>query len=509
MAERFFTHSVKEAYVTEYVEYLKDTLLIVQADMTFEPFSIGKNPYVMISYLNDVPVLTDASGTVSYEYGDAAPTYVTANTSTFVNISDGDSSSGYTLVANSSAEDMDTVGTFDVIFTVTDSATNESDPLSITFTITDTVAPVITLTAATDDIEYSSVSAWDGGVANLLTAIDAYDGDVSSSVVITYKQNTVGGSAIANLTDAKTFLDTVGNAVYCEYNVDDSSSNSATLKSLTITSVDTTIPVITDSIGDSQFEIGTVEPTWTVGVTATDGYDGDRTVNIVITDTAADMAAVGTFDILYDVDDANGNSAVQVVRTITMVDTTAPVITASNANVNTSAAGVWVSAATAADAHDGDISGDLVYTYFKADTTTPLANLAAARVDLFAGLNIYVTHNVVDASSNPATEVSITLTAVDDTLPIIIATSEQILVGATATWVDSPTASDNKDGVITPVIATYFEDDNTTGIGSLALFRTYINASGAGNTGYVHYNIDDAARNSAVQITISVTATVA
>ena len=508
MAERFFTHAVKIDSVTEYVEYLKDTLLIVQSDMTFEPFSIGKNPYVMISYLNDVPVLTDASGVVSYEYGSAAPTYITNNTSTFVNISDGDSSSGYTLTANTSAEDMNTVGTFDIIFTVVDSATNTSDPLSITFTITDTVAPEITLAASVDTIEYSNVSSWDGGVANLISAMDAYDGDITANVVITYKEETVGGSAISTLADAKTYLDTVGHAVYCEYNVDDSSSNSATLKSLTITSVDTTIPIITDSIGDTTYEINTAEPNWATGVTATDGYDGSITGSISINSTAVNMAALGTFDVLYDVDDANGNSAVQVVRTITINDSTIPVITATDENVNTSDASAWTNSATAADATEGDISGSIVVTYFKADGTTPLT-LSQAKIDLYAGLNVKANHNVTDSSGNDAIEVITTLTAVDNTIPVIIASSELINVSETAAWDNSATAIDNKDGAITPVVATYFESDNSTGIGSLALFRTYLNNSGAGATGYVRYNVDDAASNSATQVTITVTASIA
>ena len=449
MAERFYAHAVKLDYVTEYVEYLKDTLLIVQSDMTFEPFSIGKNPYMMISYLNDVPVLTDASGVVSYEYGSSAPTYVTGNTSTFVNISDGDSSSGYTLTANSTAEDMDTVGTFDIIFTVVDSAGNTSDPLSITFTITDTTIPVITDSLGATTYEYgTSVPDWTVGV----TAADDYEGDITSSITVT---------------DAAVDMDTIGTfSIF--YDVDDTEANSAVQVERVITIEDTTLPVITDSVGDSQFEYDTAEPTWTTGVTAADDYgSADLTVSIVITDTAADMGTVGTFDILYDVDDAQGNSATQVVRTITIVDSTAPVITASNANVNTSAASAWTSSATAADANYGDISGDLVITYFKADGVTPLATLADARIDLYAGLNVKVNYNVDDASSNSAVEVIITLTAVDNTIPVIIATSELINISETAAWDNSATASDNKDGAITPVVATYFEADNTTPIAKL------------------------------------------
>jgi len=489
MAERYYAHAVKLENVTEYVEYLKDTLLIVQSDMVFTPYSIGKNSWVMISYLNDLPVLADAGGVVSYEYGSTAPTYVTNNTSTFVDITDGDSSTGYTLVADNSLEDMDTVGTFDVTFTVTDSAGNVGVPLAITFTIVDTTIPVITDTVGATTYEYGTTEPdWTIGV----TALDGYDGDITSSIVVT---------------DTAVDMDTIGTFDIL-YDVDDANSNSAVQVSRTITIEDTTLPVITDSIGASTYEYGTAEPTWATGVTALDDYGSvDLTGSIVITDTAVDMNTIGTFDILYNVVDAQGNNAVQVVRTITIEDTTIPVITASGENVNTEDASAWTSSATAADDYlTTDITGDLIITYFKDDDITPLT-LSQAKTDLYAGLNVKVHYNVSDSSGNAAVEVIITLTAVDNTIPVITAVSELINVSETAAWVDTATALDNKDGVITgSIVPTYFQEDNTTSIASLALFRTYVNNSSAGETGYVHYNVDDAATNSATEVTISVTA---
>jgi hypothetical protein len=221
MAERYFANKVKLDAVTAYVEYLKDTLLIVQTDMVFTPIGIGSQPYVIISYFNDVPTLTAGAGTLSYEAGSATPEYVTAsNTSTFVTVADGDSSTGYTLVADSSAEDMDTVGTFPVLFTVTDAAGNVSDTLTVTFTIT---------------------------------------ADITNPVIA----------------DAETL-------------------------------------VVTYVTGDA------VPATWLTGITASDNLDGDVTSSIVVTDTAVDMVTVGTFAILYNVDDTAGNSATQLSKTITI-----------------------------------------------------------------------------------------------------------------------------------------------------------------------------------------------
>lgn len=104
------------------------------------------------------------------------------------------------------------------------------------------------------------------------------------------------------------------------YTATDASGNTSEEFTLEITIEDTTVPVITDSVGDTSYATGTAEPDWTVGVTALDEYDGDITSDIVVTDTAVDMTTVGTFDVSYDVDDSSGNSAVTVTRTITITE---------------------------------------------------------------------------------------------------------------------------------------------------------------------------------------------
>jgi hypothetical protein len=142
------------------------------------------------------------------------------------------------LAIDTSAVDMNTVGTFDVGYVATDASGNASDLFELTITITaDVTIPVITLTAATLDIEASNVATWDGGVANMVSATDVVDGDVSGDVVYTYNENTSGGSVLADIAAAIVFLGTEANAVYVTYNVDDTAGNSAVEKTLTITAI--------------------------------------------------------------------------------------------------------------------------------------------------------------------------------------------------------------------------------------------------------------------------------
>ena len=86
--------------------------------------------------------------------------------------------------------------------------------------------------------------------------------------------------------------------------------------------VDTTIPVITLTADATvTVEVGT---TYTdAGATATDNYDGDITSNIVIVNNV-NTAIVGTYTVTYNVTDANGNAANEVIRTVNVVAFNSP-----------------------------------------------------------------------------------------------------------------------------------------------------------------------------------------
>ena len=62
------------------------------------------------------------------------------------------------------------------------------------------------------------------------------------------------------------------------------------------------------------------------GATATDDTDGDISGNIVIDASAVDINVVGSYGVTYNVSDAAGNPAVEVVRTVNVVDTVDPVL---------------------------------------------------------------------------------------------------------------------------------------------------------------------------------------
>ncbi|WP_452598301.1 reprolysin-like metallopeptidase, partial [Pontimicrobium sp. MEBiC01747] len=77
---------------------------------------------------------------------------------------------------------------------------------------------------------------------------------------------------------------------------------------------DTTAPVIT-LLGTATVNINVGDVYTDAGATATDNIDGDITANIV-TSGSVNTASEGTYTITYNVSDAAGNAAIEVVRTV-------------------------------------------------------------------------------------------------------------------------------------------------------------------------------------------------
>ena len=296
----------------------------------------------------------------------------------------------------------------------------------------DTTVPVITLTGeATVTIEVGSTYT-DAGA----TATDNYDGDLTSSIVTvsTVDETTVGTYTLT-------------------YNVTDANGNVAVEVTRTVNVVDTTVPVITLT-GESTVTIEVGSTYTDAGATATDNYDGDITSSIVTVSTV-DVTTVGTYTLTYNVTDANGNVAVEVTRTVNVVDTTVPVITLTgDATVNIEVGSTYTDAgATATDNYDRGLTSSIV-------TVSPVRSTIVGVYTL--------TYNVTDANGNAAVEVTRTVNVLDTTVPVITLTGDatvNIEVGSTYTDAGA-TATDNYDRGLTSSIVTSGELDLSI-VGSL------------------------------------------
>jgi len=317
----------------------------------------------------------------------------------------------------------------------------------------DTTPPVITLLGSTPvTIEVHSTYT-DAGA----TALDDYDGDLTSSIVTVNPVNT-------NLVGIYTVT----------YDVADSNGNSAVQVIRTVNVVDTTLPVIT-LVGANPQAIEVLNAYTELGATASDNYDGDLTGSIVIDASAVNTNLAGSYTVTYDVVDSNGNHAVQVTRTVNVVDTTRPII-ASHADVTaeaTSSSGAIVSyiLPTATDNYDSSVSV----------ICTPVSGSTFG-----LGENV-VDCEATDAHSNKATS-SFKITVVDTTsptlnLPADITQEATSPSGAAVSY--TATATDLVDGSITP---TCLPASGST----FALGTTLVTCSATdahGNIGSASFNV--------------------
>ena len=235
---------------------------------------------------------------------------------------------------------------------------------------------------------------------------------------------------------------------------------------------DTTAPVITLN-GTSTINLNPGDTYNELGATATDNIDGDISANITIGGDTVNTNTLGTYTVTYNVSDAAGNAATQVVRTVIVADTTSPVITLNGAStINLNVGDSYnEQGATATDNFDGNLTSSIV--------TTGAVNTATAGT-------YFVNYNVSDSSGNAATQVTRTVNVTADTTPPVItligASTINLNVGDTYNE-QGATATDNQDGNLTS---------------SIVIAGT-VNTASAGIYN-VTYNVSDAAGNAATEV---------
>ncbi len=205
-----------------------------------------------------------------------------------------------------------------------------------------------------------------------------YGGDCSSPTTLAV----VGNNTVT--------FDTLADGEHgnCSVAVTDAAGNAIGLHVSSFTT-DTAAPVIT-LIGatDVAAEAGTpyVDP----GATAADTRDGNLTSSVSAASTV-DAAVVGTYTVTYRVYDEADNAAVPVVRTVRVVDTTAPVITLSgDVSMTVRLGDPYLDAgATATDTYDPSV---------QVVTTGETINTAIPGT-------YHVTYDAMDTAGNAATQV--------------------------------------------------------------------------------------------------------
>ncbi|MBI1319109.1 MAG: DUF5011 domain-containing protein [Candidatus Hydrogenedens sp.] len=345
---------------------------------------------------------------------------------------------------------------YTITYDVTDGSSNAATQVTRTVTVSDTVNPVVTLTGNAAVSVECGATYTDAGA----TALDACEGDLTSSISVNNPVNTL-----------------VPDIYTVTYDVTDGSSNAATqvTRTVTVTATDSTAPVI--SLLGSASVVVECGATYTdAGATAADACEGNLTSSIQ-TSNPVDTSVPDVYTVTYDVMDGSSNAATQVTRTVTVSDTTAPTISlVGNATVTVECGATYTDAgATATDTCEGDLTSS-IQTSNPVDTSVP---------DVYT-----VTYDVTDGSSNAATQVTRTVTVSDTSAPTIsLVGNATVTVECGATYTDAgATATDTCDGDLTSSIQTSNPVDTSVP-----------------DVYTITYDVADGSSNAATQVTRTVT----
>ncbi|OGI29826.1 MAG: hypothetical protein A2288_03645 [Candidatus Moranbacteria bacterium RIFOXYA12_FULL_44_15] len=347
-------------------------------------------------------------------------------------------------------------------FVATDDAGNTTIQ-TVTINNIDKSAPVVAITAPTASVSVSGTVAIRGTVTDSFphhywlaiyrksNGQQIYTTTVNHADEFTnrllYSWNTIGRS------------DGVYQIKFAERDAADNRSTDFVVE----VTVDNTAPVISLDGITSDIEVGGsyVE----LGATATDAIDGSFAAT---SSGSVNTSIVGTYIITYNATDAAGNHATPVIRTVRVVDTTAPVVMITigtdTVEVHTSftdAGATWTDAVdgsgTVASATSGTVNTDVVGDYT-------------------------LTYAYTDANSNTGSATR-TVHVVDTTRPVITllgVTPATVELGSTYTDAGA-TALDNYDGNLTTnIVAVNPVDANIVGVYTV----TY-------NVTDIHHNVAD------------------
>ncbi|WP_051229581.1 immunoglobulin-like domain-containing protein [Psychroserpens burtonensis] len=241
----------------------------------------------------EVPVISlNGASTVNLNPGD---TYNELGATATDNV-DGNISGS--IIIGGDTVNTNVLGSYVVTFNVSDAAGNDAAEVIRTVIVSDTTAPVITLIgAATINLNVGDTYNEQGA-----TVTDNFDGNLTSSIAVT---------GVVNTNSAGTYV--------VNYNVSDTSGNSATQVIRTVIVTEDTTPPVISLIGASTVNLNVGDTYNEQGATATDNQDGNLTSSIVIAGTVNTNSA-GTYLVNYNVSDAAGNAATQVTRTVNVSD---------------------------------------------------------------------------------------------------------------------------------------------------------------------------------------------
>jgi len=331
--------------------------------------------------------------------------------------------------------DINTVGDYILTYSVIDSNSNPAS-VDLTVQVRDTVIPVIVLNTAGDisTINHEINTAFTDPGA---TVTDSFDATVTVSVTGSIDVTSLGSN---------------GNIL--TYTASDASGNAATTRTLTVTIIDTTLPIVT-LIGSASLTIDQNAVYTDLGATVTDNSGEVLTASC----SAIDTSTVGVKTVTCSAADSSGNTGT-AIRSVTVADVLAPVITLNGGDINLNLGDTYSElGATALDNVDGSITVSISGTV---NTSVPGTYT--------------LTYSATDSASNSSSTTR-NVNVFDNVGPVITLNGvNPMTVNAGDSYIEpGATATDNIDGSVTVTISGSVD---TSTLGSYTINYSAIDAAG-------------------------------
>lgn len=262
------------------------------------------------------PVFGGAANVISYVHSPISIPEIQSSLSAYDAV-EGDLTSSIEVFSDSYTANMDTLGTYEIVFQVSDSSGNHSS-VSVFVSVVDVLKPTFSPQSMLV-IPYPQTMTVSEVKANL-HASDNYDGDLSNAIVL--EEDTYSANA-----------DVVGE-YSMTFSVTDSSGNCETLEVLIRVS-DEEAPIFS---GTEEIVIGYDETILVseilAGISVVDNYDTSLPIHTQTDTYTANRYVIGEYEVVFEATDSSGNQSTKTVQ-IRVVDEIGPIVYFDSAIIQT------------------------------------------------------------------------------------------------------------------------------------------------------------------------------
>jgi hypothetical protein len=267
-------------------------------------------PYIQGAIIDTSSPYFIGSGTIISYFDQPITVAEIQNSLTAYDDIDGDLTSRIVIKSDNYSANMQTLGSYTVVFEVADNSANTTE-ITINIEVVDVLAPVFSEVGVIQAVYPNVYTPED--IRLMMTASDNYDGDVSASITLVNDNYSLNANVVGTYT--------------MEFTVTDSSGNSVN-RIQEIQVIDNEGPVIsgTDNISvgyDQTLTVSLVK----AGLSAIDNYDESSALEIILesNDYTENKNTLGIYSMKFSVTDSSGNKTTKTL-TINVIDAVGPMV---------------------------------------------------------------------------------------------------------------------------------------------------------------------------------------